>query len=81
MAFELSMPSTLWISRCVVTRLGFSSTYNIGHMAQIADLRASSRQALIDNGFIADIPSAVEAEVSAMTDAAETIDARLFQGR
>ena len=32
------------------------------------DLRASSRQALIDNGFIADVPAEVTAEVEAMTD-------------
>jgi VacB/RNase II family 3'-5' exoribonuclease len=32
------------------------------------DLRAASRQALIDNGFIADVPADVTAEVSAMRD-------------
>ncbi len=32
------------------------------------DLRASSRQALTDNGFIADIPAAVAAEVNALNE-------------
>ncbi|MGH9420271.1 MAG: RNB domain-containing ribonuclease, partial [Thermoanaerobaculia bacterium] len=32
------------------------------------DLRAASRQALIDNGFIADIPAEVTAEVAGMTE-------------
>ena len=37
-------------------------------MSHIGDLRASSRQALIDNGFIADVPPAVQAEIAKMTD-------------
>ena len=37
-------------------------------MPHSVDLRAASRQALIDSGFIADIPNAVQMEVAKMTD-------------
>jgi VacB/RNase II family 3'-5' exoribonuclease len=37
-------------------------------MAHQIDLRAASRQALIDNGFVADMPQAVQAEVAKLTD-------------
>lgn len=37
-------------------------------MPHPVDLRSASRQALIDSGFIADLPQAVEAEVAGMAD-------------